>query len=92
MPPQNAIPGVYTEEFYTPNQVIAVPTAVPAFIGYTEKAVVNGKTCFHQPIQIHSLDEYEKIFGKGEQATLRFSFTTASADTAASALEPVISL
>lgn len=92
MPPQNAIPGVYTEEFYAPNQVIAVPTAVPAFIGYTEKAVVSGNTYFHQPIQIHSLDEYEKIFGKGEQATLRFSFTTASAGTAASALEPVISL
>ena len=37
-------PGVYVEEISTlPPSVAAVATAIPAFIGYTEKASRNGK-------------------------------------------------
>ena len=37
-------PGVYVEEISTlPPSVGQVPTAVPAFIGYTEKASRNGE-------------------------------------------------
>ena len=38
-------PGVYVEEISTlPPSVAGVATAVPAFIGYTEKASRNGKS------------------------------------------------
>ena len=38
-------PGVYIEEISSlPPSVGQVPTAVPAFIGYSEKAVKNGKS------------------------------------------------
>jgi phage tail sheath protein FI len=34
-----ATPGVYTQELNAfPNSVVAVPTAVPAFVGYTARA------------------------------------------------------
>lgn len=52
-------PGVYTvEKSAFPNSVAEVPTAIPAFIGYTEKAVLNGK-----PLLISSMYEYEQHFG-----------------------------
>ncbi len=57
-------PGVYVTELAAfPPSVIGVQTAVPAFIGYTAKAKVNGKPVFMQPIPIGSLADYEEIFG-----------------------------
>ena len=39
MPLTLKTPGVYIEEKNVfPNSIVALPTAVPAFIGYTEKA------------------------------------------------------
>lgn len=61
---QYATPGVYIKErnAFT-NSVVAVPTAVPAFIGYTEKAV-NGTTSLKNvPTRITSLAEYVTVFG-----------------------------
>jgi phage tail sheath protein FI len=59
-------PGVYiTEVDAFPNSVVGVPTAVPAFIGYTQKATVEGKPAFLTPIAISSLAEFESIFGVG---------------------------
>ena len=57
-------PGVYVvEKNAFPNFVVQVPTAVPAFIGYTEKAV-DGKTSLHmKPRCISSLADYMSHFG-----------------------------
>ena len=54
------IPGVYVEEIRNlPPSVAAVPTAIPAFIGYTD--VFAGD----DPVRIQSQKEYEAIFGFG---------------------------
>jgi phage tail sheath protein FI len=57
-------PGVYVTELAAfPPSVIGVQTAVPAFIGYTKQAKVNGKPVYMQPISITSLADYQEIFG-----------------------------
>jgi len=57
-------PGVYIEEVNAfPGSVVEVATAVPAFIGYTEKASRNGKSLVNQPVRITSLAEYRLLFG-----------------------------
>ncbi len=59
-------PGVYIEEIPTlPASVAQVETAIPAFIGYTEKTAHNGKDLRHEAVAIRSLVEYEEIFGYG---------------------------
>ncbi|HTI08003.1 MAG TPA: phage tail sheath C-terminal domain-containing protein [Puia sp.] len=59
-------PGVYIqEENAFPNSAVAVETAVPVFIGYTEKALRNGKSLLRKPTKINSFAEYVEIFGKG---------------------------
>src|ERR1700741_4289325 len=51
-------PGVYIQEISTlPSSVVAVATAIPAFIGYTEKGPLN------TPTRITSLIEYQQTFG-----------------------------
>ncbi|NOU16583.1 MAG: phage tail sheath family protein [Bacteroidales bacterium] len=59
-------PGVYIEEISTiPPSIAAVETAIPAFIGYTEKAEENKDTTalLYKPTRITSMLEYEEIFG-----------------------------
>lgn len=58
-------PGVYVEEIATfPPSVVAVETAVPAFIGYTEKALdEDGNSLEFVPTRIRSLLEYKQYFG-----------------------------
>lgn len=57
-------PGVYIEEISTlPASVAAVETAIPAFIGYTEKANKDGTDVSGKAIRISSLLEYKEIFG-----------------------------
>jgi len=58
-------PGVYVEEVSKfPPSVAQVATAIPAFIGYTEKAIdQDGKSLAYQPTKIDSLAEYELFFG-----------------------------
>jgi uncharacterized protein len=61
-----ATPGVYIEEKSAfPNSAVPVATAVPAFIGYTEKAILNKKDITHVPTRISSLGEYLLYFGGG---------------------------
>jgi phage tail sheath protein FI len=51
-------PGVYVEEISTlPPSVAQVTTAVPAFIGFTEKGEAN------QPVRITSMLEFQTVFG-----------------------------
>lgn len=67
-------PGVYVEEISKfPPSVAQVETAIPAIVGYTEKAVVDG-TDYHtdkiiNPIKIGSLLDYESYFGSAPKPT-----------------------
>ncbi len=67
-------PGVYIEEISKfPPSVAQVETAVPAFIGYTEQALVDGVD-YHadeiiKPVKISSLPEYEYYFGGAPDPT-----------------------
>lgn len=58
-------PGVYVEEIVKfPPSVAQVETAIPAFIGYTEKAVKKIENDLSQvPTRITSLLDYETYFG-----------------------------
>ena len=57
-------PGVFIEERNAfPGSVIEVATAIPAFIGYTEKASRNGKSLLNISVRITSLSEYVEFFG-----------------------------
>ena len=57
-------PGVYVEEISTlPPSVGQVPTAVPAFIGYTERATRAGKSLLTVPRHVTSLLEFHQMFG-----------------------------
>jgi len=57
-------PGVYIQELDAfGNSVVPVPTAVPAFIGYTEKTTYNGKNLINKAVKVTSLAEYLSIFG-----------------------------
>ena len=79
-------PGVYVEEISKlPASVAPVATAIPAFIGYTEKRVRNGKTLANNtPVRITSLLEFEEIFGGAFDERLTVTLTgtgVAEADT-----------
>ncbi|MFN8345197.1 MAG: phage tail sheath C-terminal domain-containing protein [Spirosomataceae bacterium] len=57
-------PGVYVEEIpKLPPSIAPVETAIPAFIGYTERDVAGGEDLKKKPVRIASLREYESIFG-----------------------------
>lgn len=56
-------PGVYIQELNAfPNSVVAVPTAVPAFIGYTPQAVYEGKSYTNVPVRIASFADFQSFF------------------------------
>lgn len=62
-------PGVYIKEINAfPNSVVEVPTAVPAFIGYTEKIPPGPNT----PTRLSSLTEYHGLFGGAPQTQFKF--------------------
>lgn len=57
-------PGVYiVEKKAFPNSVVAVETAIPIFIGYTEKASNKSESLIGKPLKISSLNEYQTYFG-----------------------------
>lgn len=57
-------PGVYVEEISLfPPSVAQVETAIPAFVGYTEKAEKNGQSLLMVPTQITSLLEFKSYYG-----------------------------
>ncbi|UII24670.1 phage tail sheath subtilisin-like domain-containing protein [Fulvivirga maritima] len=62
--PSYQTPGVYTEEVPTlPPSVAEVSTAIPAFIGFTERASKAGKDVFNTAVRISTMLEYKEIFG-----------------------------
>lgn len=63
-------PGVYIEETSTlASSVASVSTAVPAFIGYTQKAGVNNGL-FYKPTAVSTIKEYESLFGQAADETI----------------------
>lgn len=61
-------PGVYIEEIPKfPPSIAAVETAIPAFVGYTQKADdLTGNDLHLKPTRISSIVEYEKYFGNAQ--------------------------
>jgi hypothetical protein len=63
-------PGVYIEEIsLLPPSIAEVETAIPAFIGYTEKAKKNNQSLTNVPTRITSLLEYKAYFGGADSET-----------------------
>jgi phage tail sheath protein FI len=59
-----ATPGVYIEEKSAfSSSVVPVSTAVPAFIGYTQRATRGNKPLTNVPTRVTSLAEFEEMFG-----------------------------
>ena len=57
-------PGVYINELNAfPNSIVEVPTAIPAFIGYTARASYEGKSYLNKAVAITSFQEYMAFFG-----------------------------
>jgi phage tail sheath protein FI len=58
-------PGVYIDEPNSfPASIIGVETAIPAFIGYTEKAQQGSELVPNIPIRLSSMTDYEEVFGR----------------------------
>lgn len=81
MPASYKTPGVYlVEKDAFPGSVVEVATAIPAFIGYTEKAEYNGKDMTNKPFRITSFAEYLNVFGGAP--SIRFTYGKDAADPA----------
>src|SRR5687767_9890365 len=70
-------PGVYINEIpLFPPSVAQVATAIPAFIGYTEKAKEKvDNDLRRKPTRITSMVEYETYFGKARNETITINIT-----------------
>jgi phage tail sheath protein FI len=67
-------PGVYlVEENAFPGSIVAVQTAIPAFIGYTEKAISNGQSLQNRATRINSMADFTNFFGG--MPPVRFTLT-----------------
>jgi hypothetical protein len=77
-------PGVYlTEIDGFANAVVAVPTAIPVFIGYTEFAASGNRDLTGVPMPVSSMAEFQLYFADPNGATggapqPRFDYTSAS--------------
>ncbi|WP_237057569.1 hypothetical protein [Microbulbifer sediminum] len=58
-------PGVFVEEVPAPfQQVSAVDTAVPVFIGYSERTTYLGQSLLNRVVEIRSLADFAMMFGQ----------------------------
>ncbi len=73
-------PDVYIEEISVfPPSVAEVETAIPAFIGYTEKAQKNlANDLIMKPTKIYSMTDYEDFFGGPKEFDIDVDVTTDS--------------
>jgi phage tail sheath protein FI len=84
--PTYKTPNVYVEEISTfPPSVAEVSTAIPAFIGYTEKAQRGGENLTNIPTRIGSILDYETLFGKAQPTEFE---VTLNGDAIASINDP----
>ena len=77
-------PGAYIDEpSVSPPPIVGVPTAIPGFIGYTQKARISGKPAFNEAIRINSLADYEEIFGADHKSKYTLTQVTDDGEIAA---------
>lgn len=70
-------PGVYIEEISKlPPSVAQVETAIPAFIGYTQKTTYKGTSLLNKPRRIKSFKEYEEIYGTAPETSFTINLVT----------------
>lgn len=75
-------PGVYVlEKDAFPNSVVPVATAVPVFIGHTEKAMNGNKPLSNVPWRITSLAEFHQYFGGAPTPIFELEEVTDPSDT-----------
>jgi phage tail sheath protein FI len=73
-------PGVYIiEKSAFPNSVVEVATAVPAFIGYTERAENGSKSLLNTPWRISSMAEFRSYFGEAPKPSFAVAEDAAAA-------------
>lgn len=78
MPTTYKTPGVYVEEISVmPPSVAEVSTAIPAFIGYTEK----NPSGANQPVKIATFLEYKDLFGGPAETTYTVNITGETVDS-----------
>jgi hypothetical protein len=89
---ENRLPGVYVSGIGgLPPSVAGIETAVPAFIGYTERAENSGEPAVNVPVRIASMMDFEQCFGggvldvvvPGKLPSPKFSLTPVQAPTPA---------
>lgn len=69
-----ATPGVYIEEKSAfASSVVPVATAIPAFVGYTQKAQRGSKSLRNVPTRITSFAEFEQMFGGAPKTLFKVS-------------------
>ena len=67
-------PGVYVvEKSAFPNSVVEAPTAIPAFIGITEKAQNGADLLSGKPWKITSMTEFQQYFGGAPAPEVKLS-------------------
>ncbi len=82
-------PGVYTEEIAKlPPSIAEVETAIPAFIGYTEKAEKNGESFTGRALAIESSKEYDAYFGLGPPTAFEVTLDSTDRVSAVKATVP----
>jgi hypothetical protein len=85
-------PGVYiVENNDFPNSVVEVATAVPAFIGYTEKAVKDNRSLLNMPVRISSLQDFTAYFGGAPDYQFELTETAVEGDAASAGVIGTVS-
>ncbi len=88
---QRTVPGVYIQELNAfPNSVVAVETALPVFIGYTEKIEFQGMALQNKVVRIESMADYKSMYGGGPPTT--FDIAAFKADPKDPSLAPDVNL
>ena len=91
--PTYKTPDVYVEEISTlPPSVAEVATAIPGFVGYTEKATRTvADDLLLRPTKIRSLKDYEALFGGPDTPEIGVTLTgSAAAGYSATVTEPTV--
>lgn len=74
-----ATPGVYIEEKSAfASSVVPVGTAIPIFLGYTQKAARGTKSLKNVPTRLSSFAEFEQFFGGAPKVAFEISEDAAS--------------
>ena len=72
-----ATPGVFIEEKSSfGNSIVSVPTSVPAFVGYTKKAMRGTKSLLNIPTKINSIGQYVELFGGAPSTKFEISYNS----------------